>query len=89
MAISADQLVQGSIYITAGEQLRKITGMRGGKVHYQSKSGKEPNRPWDEGQLATHAPSVETFCADVDHRLTLAELETLIATGVLTAADLQ
>ena len=89
MAISADQLVQGRIYITGGEQLRMITSVSGGKVHYQSKSGKQPNRPWDEGQLATNAPSVETFCADVDHRLTLAELETLIASGVLTAADLQ
>jgi hypothetical protein len=89
MAISADQLVQGRIYITAGEQLRMITSMSGGKVHYQSKSAKQPNRSWDEGQLAANAPSVETFCADVDHRLTLAELETLIASGVLTAADLQ
>jgi hypothetical protein len=86
MAIAKDDLVEGGIYVTPMNQLRQITEINGDEVHYQSKSGNYPSRSW-WGHPKTNAPSIETFCADVDRRLTIQEIDAYIASSVLTAED--
>jgi hypothetical protein len=86
MAIAKDDLVEGGIYITPMKQLRQITEINGDKVQYQSKSGNYPSRSW-WGHIKTSPPSIETFCADVDRRLTSQEIDAYLASGVLTAED--
>ncbi len=89
MAVAKKDLVKGGIYITATEQLRKITKLEGDHVQYQSKSGKIRNREWNWGTTKSRPPSTEKFCKDVDRKLTKQETNKFIADGVLTREDLK
>jgi hypothetical protein len=88
MPVLEIEVVKDAIFI-AGKQLRKVSEIEGGHVHYLSK-GTKPKHPfeqWGGGHPASSPPKLDTFIGAVDHLLTAAEIDEFITEGVLIPAD--
>jgi len=66
MSIPQNQVVVGGIYLTATNQLRKVTQIRADKgkrkrVSYLCKSANYPNRPFEIAHTKASPPLLSTF----------------------------
>jgi len=92
MAVPVDEVTAGSVFVTASQELRKVVFVKPNAegrtvVWYQRKHMSEGHRPLLFGHQQTHAPAIETFAAECDHRLTWSEICRLREQGILLAYE--
>lgn len=93
MPVTADQVKVGSLFITAGQQLRKVTRVfednkKRQRVNYQSKSARLEKRKLDFAGTQANPALMTTFCNACDHKLSKAEITDLLEKGILASQEL-
>ena len=77
MPISEANVTVDGVYITSTDQLRKVTRIEDGKVHYWS-AGANTKNPWNYGHSKAGPPSMDAFVHAVDRKLDDKEIATLV-----------
>ncbi len=77
MHIPRSEVVEGGVYITEPDQLRKVTKIENDKVHYLA-AGANTNHPWNWGHPKSSPPSIDTFARAVERKLTDEEFKALV-----------
>ncbi len=88
MAVCADEVKTGMLFVTAGQELRKVVrvvtdGVGRRHVWFQCKSAVVPDHPFLFGHTQDNPPSLEDFIAQCDRRLGWTELCQLRKRGIL------
>lgn len=88
MAIRADEVMIGSYFVTADQELRKVVRVvtdERGRTHvwYQCKSATTAGQPFLLGHTQADPPTLEVFIAQCDHPVGWAELGRLRERGIL------
>ena len=92
MAIPESSVVVGGFYLTATDQLRKVTALTKDdkdrtRVNYMAKSAKITKRDlWGQHTLS-NPPLLKTFASACTKKLTAAEISDLRKRGVILAAE--
>lgn len=78
----------GAFFITAKDQLRKVTQIETDdqsrdRVHYLSKSAKIANREFNYGHTKENPPLMDSFISDCDHQLSDAEVSQLRNSNII------
>ena len=92
MPVNANEVRVGAFFITATDQLRKVTqidDLGGGakKVHYVAKSGNIPNRKFDFIHTKSNPPGLEEFMGACDHLLSSQEIADFRARNIILPSE--
>ena len=92
MPVQISEVQSGAFFVTATEQLRKVTQIETHaqsrtRVHYLSKSAKKPGREFDFGHTKANPPLMESFILDCDHLLSAAEISQLRQANIILPND--
>ena len=88
MPVQINEVQVGAFFVTATEQLRKVTQIETDdqsrvRVHYLSKSAKNAGREFNFGHTKANPPLIESFISDCDHLLSAAEISQLRQSNVI------
>lgn len=88
MPVQSSEVQVGAFFITASEQLRKVTQVETDaqsreRVHYLSKSAKIANREFNFGHMKANPPLMDSFISDCDHLLSAAEISQLRKSNII------
>ena len=92
MPVPASSIQVGEYFITATDQLRKVTKLDQDdqgrdRVHYLSKSAKIARRGFNSGHANANPPLLDTFASDCDKQLNASEVADLRKSGIILANE--
>ena len=88
MPVQSSEVQVGAFFITANDQLRKVTQIETDaqsrdRVHYLSKSAEIENREFNFGHTKANPPLMDSFISDCDHLLSAAEISQLRKSNII------
>ena len=88
MSVQCSEVQVGAFFITASDQLRKVTQVETDthsreRLHYLSKSAKIENREFNFGHTKANPPLMDSFISDCDHLLSAAEISQLRKSNII------
>jgi len=92
MPVQSSDVQVGTFFITAKDQLRKVTqietdALSRDRVHYLSKSATIANREFNFGHTEANPPLMESFISDCDHLLSAAEISRLRDSNIILSNE--
>lgn len=92
MPVPTSSVQVGEYFITATDQLRKVTNLSKDaqgrdRVHYLSKSAKIMGRQFDFGHTISNPPLLDTFANGCDKQLSAADVDNLRKNGIILSGE--
>jgi hypothetical protein len=88
MPVQRCDVQAGAFFITANQQLRKVTQIETDaqsreRVHYLSKSARIASHEFNFGHITTNPPLMDSFISDCDHLLSALEISQLRDSNII------
>jgi hypothetical protein len=92
MSVQHSQIIAGSWFVTATNQLRKVIEVKHQangtiRVVYEAKSIETPNQKFVRAATITNPPLIETFCDACERELSNAEVADLRKNNIILAGE--
>lgn len=87
MPVQIDHVQVGAFFVTTNQQLRKVTQIAGGRVHYLCKSARIPGRKFDPGHTNANPPLIDSFIPECERLLSETEVRCLRSMNIILPGE--